>query len=126
MIDPVAVLCFASGGMRFAIAAAEVLGLGDNARTAPALATGLGLVTPDEVGPACRVVRLAGPDGAVEVVVDGPLTFRRVGVGDIVAAPPGVPLAPAVVGFARVDGELIQLLSADRVIAGLDSTRGSS
>lgn len=117
MIDPVPVLCFAAAGVRFAIAASDVLGLGDDARTAPALAAGLGL--PGPLTPQCRVVTLASRAGRFDVVVDGPITVRRLGVEHIVAAPAGVPLSPAVIGFARVDGELIQLLEVERVIAGL-------
>lgn len=125
MIDPVPVLCFAAAGVRFAIAAADVLALGDDARSAPAIAVGLGL--PDQLTSTCRVVTLASRAGPIDVVVDGPITVRQLAAEQIVPAPLGVPLSPAVVGFARVDGELVQLLEVERVVAGLGpSSRGAS
>lgn len=123
MTGPVPVVCFTAGGVRFALAAADVLGLADEDRSAPSLASGLGL--PPTLGAHRRVVALATPGGAVAVAVDGPVVVGEVAVEQVVAAPPGVPIDPAVLGFARIGGELVQLLATDRVIAALDASRGA-
>jgi hypothetical protein len=124
MTEPVAVLCFAAGGVRFAVAVADVLGLRDDDGATPAIAGMLGL---RDGGDALRrVMTLASPRGPIDAAIDGPMVVRTVAVEQIVAAPAGVPLAPAVLGFAHVDGELVQLLEIERVVADLEPPRGTS
>lgn len=38
-------------------------------------------------------------------------------VGDVVPAPVALPRNPAVLGFARIDDELVQLLDTERLLA---------
>lgn len=122
-VEAVSVVCFAAGGVRFAVEAGDVVWLGDYNPWAPALALALGLAPGDGSGEHSRTMTLAGPGRPVSVRVDGPVHVRRLTVDDVVRAPRRIPLAAAVVGFARIDGELVQLLEAAAVLAALPRNR---
>lgn len=117
MTATVPILCFAGGDVRLAIAVADVLALRDDDGDAPALAAALGL--DDHADGPRRALTLASPRGPVTVAIHGPIAVHQLAVEHIVRAPAGVALAPLVLGFARVGGELVQLLEVERVVAGL-------
>ncbi|HVK74285.1 MAG TPA: hypothetical protein VM734_13235 [Kofleriaceae bacterium] len=116
----VSVLCFTAGGVRFAVAAGDVLALGEPAPAARPIAALLGLVDDDELD-GQRTLTVRGPGGRLDLRVDGPLVLCDLGVDHVVSAPPVLHRSPAVLGFARVDGELVQLLDLGALVADLPS-----
>lgn len=114
----VPVLCFGASGLRFAVPVSAVAGLDAEAPAAVALATLLGLEPrPPTTTSTTRTVTVTGGDRARALVVDAPLLLRVLDVGDVVPAPVALPRNPAVLGFARIDEELVQLLDADLLLA---------
>ncbi|MBE7451150.1 MAG: chemotaxis protein CheW [Kofleriaceae bacterium] len=110
----VPVLCFGASGLRFAVPVAAVAALDAAAPAAVSLAALLGL---EPHAAATRTVTVTGGDRARALVVDAPLLLRVLDVGDVVPAPVALPRNPAVLGFARIDDELVQLLDTERLLA---------
>ncbi|MBK9032503.1 MAG: hypothetical protein IPL61_14535 [Myxococcales bacterium] len=119
MTDAIAIVCFGAGGARFAVASADVVRLDDQAAAADHLATVLALAA----APAAtvRVMTLAAGGAARALAVDGPLRVATVTAAQIVPSPPGLAPGP-VLGFAVLDGELVQLLDTSRLVAGAAPT----
>lgn len=118
MTAAVGVISFAAGGVRFALAAADVSDL-DDAAAATADATPLAalLALPSTAGPgAPRVLTVTAAGARRAVIVDGPLRVHTVTVAQVVPSPAGW-ARPPVLGWARVDDQLVQLLDAASLCA---------
>ena len=115
MTAAVAVVVFGAGGGRFAIASADVARLDDRELAADDLAAVLALAPT----PAAAVRVLAVTDGVTTraLAVDGPVRITTVTAAQVVPCPPGLAAGP-VLGFAIVDGELVQLLDTTQLVAG--------
>ena len=109
MTAAVAVVSFGAAGARFALPVAAVRRL-DGAGPAPHLAAVLAL-PPGAAGGAPRVVAVHAGGATRAVTVDGPLKVHAVTAATLVPGPRGWAI-PAVLGFALVDDELVQLLDA--------------
>jgi chemotaxis signal transduction protein len=110
----VPVVSFGVGGARFAVAPTAVARLDPAGGAAPHLAEVLALAA-SEPAVATRVLALTAAGVTRAVVVDGPLRFHDVTAAEVVARPRGW-AAPAVLGFAWIDHELVQFLDADAVV----------
>lgn len=121
MTAAVPIMCFDAGGVGFAVAVADVVWLGERNPWAPPLARALGLAPRDDARD--FTLTLAAARGLVHVRVEGPVVVRSLAPAQIVRAPNGLPLGPAVIGFARVDDRLLQLLDVEVVVARLPGPR---
>lgn len=110
MTAAVAVVSFGAAGARFALPVAAVRRLDGAGPPAPHLAAVLAL-PPGGAGGLPRVVAVHAAGATRAVTVDGPLKVHAVTAAALVPGPRGWAI-PAVLGFALVDDELVQLLDA--------------
>jgi hypothetical protein len=110
----IAVLCFRAGDGAFALPADDVRALAAVSPGQPHLAALLALDS-DADGTATRTLVLADGEASGELRVDGPLRLVELGPEHIVPGPI-LSAGGAVIGFARLDGELVQLLDARELL----------
>jgi chemotaxis signal transduction protein len=109
----VAVVCFALGDERFAVASADVVELDRANALAEPLAALCGL--PAGTG-AARTLTVAAGGWLRTFAVEAPVEVRTVGQAQAVPPPTGW-RPPLVVGFARLDERWVQLLDSLALVA---------